>query len=624
MSLTRRASPTGPFLGTDAPPRSLYQQIRRARLWLPLAIVGVVLAQQLVVAQLGGPRWQFLSELLFYSLLGPAVTFATLNWIAAEVRRREQAQGELRGLYDALSRSHALLGKIQRVTEQFASATDLNTVLGVAGEGLTSVTGAEGTAISLGGRGLRVTHTHGVELESRLVALRHEALRRGEKLPEKVGEAWVLSFPLFWGGQLEGSVHSFFTTPPGPDERESFAILSSEFSAAAEASRSRTRDLLTLFEADRSIRAEGNLERLLEKLLTQIMQRADACVGGVYLADEDGLLQLRAAHGLTEPAVSSTVSSPTAASSTVSNTLPNALRPGEGFVGQATEARVVHLLNGSERQGPVLASAKSAVSLPLWSEEELLGEVVVAHPDAAHFSEANLPFLNLLAGQVSLAVRNARAYLQSEELAIAEERARIAREIHDGVAQALAFSALKLDLVARLVGGTAPQLEKATTELRLAQTTIRESIREVRRSIFALRPIDLERHGFIETIRRYCSDFEEQNDLSVALTVDGAPQLSAKSEAVLFRIFQESMNNAVKHAHARHVSVGVGKTCACCFIEIQDDGQGFDPALVSDRVTSAGGLGLRQMRERVQARGGQFEMVSQPGAGTRVYASVPE
>ena len=627
MALTRRAAytepPPGAEPGTGAPPRSLYQQIRWARLWLPLAIVGVVLVQQLVVVQLGGARWQFWSELLFYSLLGPVVTFATLNWIAAEVRRRERAQGELRGLYDALSRSHALLGKIQRVTEQFASAADLNAVLGVAGEGLTTVTGAEGTAILLGGRGLRVTHTHGLEPEARSVTQRHEALRRGEALSEEVGTRWALSFPLFWGGQLEGSVHSFFAAPPGPDERESFAILAGEFSAAAEASRSRTRDLLTLFEADRSIRAEGNLGRLLEKLLTQMMQRADACVGGVYLADEDGLLQLRAAHGLDEPIFDESRADE-AVPNTAPSTVPSTLRLGEGFVGRSSEARVVHHLSAGERQGPVLASAGSAVSLPLWSEDELLGEVVLAHPDAAHFSEANLPFLSLLAGQVSLAVRNARAYLQSEELAIAEERARIAREIHDGVAQALAFSALKLDLVARLVGATGGDLEKATAELRLAQTTIRESIREVRRSIFALRPIDLERHGFVETIRRYCSDFEEQNDLSVALAVDGAPQLSAKSEAVLFRIFQESMNNAAKHAHARRVWVSVGQTRECSFIEVRDDGQGFDPVRVSDRVTSAGGLGLKQMRERVQARGGVFEAASQPGAGTRVYASVPE
>lgn len=604
MALTR-GLPAAP--GAGVPSRSLYQQIRFARLWFPLAIVGVVLVYQLVVVPLGGPRWQFWATLLFYSILGPAATFATLNWIAAEVRRRERAQGELRGLYDELSRSHTLLGRIQRVTERFALATDLNSVLSVAAEGLTAVTGAEGTAILLSGRGFRVAHAHTLTPEQeRAAAGRHEALRRGETLPE----GSVLSFPLFWGGQLEGSVHSFFAHPPGPEARDGFAILSSEFSAAAEAARSRTRDLLTLFEADRSIRAEGNLERLLEKLLTQMMGRTDAPVGGVYLADEDGVLTLRAAHGLSLPMV------------------PSALRPGEGFIGASAAARaprVTHALAAAEQQGPVLAGAKSAVSLPLESEEGLLGSVVLGHPGAAHFSEANLPFLNLLAGQVSLAVRNARAYLQSEELAIAEERARIAREIHDGVAQALAFSALKLDLVARLVTAPAPQLDKATSELRLAQNTIRESIREVRRSIFALRPIDLERHGFVETIRRYCSDFEQQNDLAVAVAVHGEPRLSAKSEAALFRIFQEAMNNAAKHAHARFVFVTLGRTdSGCGFVEVKDDGQGFDLEIVTDRVTSAGGLGLKQMRERVEGLGGRFEAASRPGAGTRVYAAVPE
>jgi signal transduction histidine kinase len=336
------------------------------------------------------------------------------------------------------------------------------------------------------------------------------------------------------------------------------------------------------------------------------MSRADAVMGGVYLADEDQLLQLRAWHGLEGPG------------------LPSALRPGEGFVGRAAaeaEPCVAHHLTPEERVGPVLARAHSAVSLPLRTEEEVLGVVVLAHPEPAHFTEANLPFLNLLAGQVSLAVRNARAYLQSEELAIAEERARIAREIHDGVAQVLAFSALKLDLVARLMH----EPEKAKAELEAAKKTIRETIKEVRRSIFALRPIDLERHGFVETIRRYASDYDQQNDIRVALTVEGTPQLSLKSEAVLFRIFQEAMNNVAKHAKARHVRVRVGKTGdACGFIEVADDGQGFDPALVSDRVTSAGGLGLKQMRERVQARGGTFEVVSHPSRGTRIYASVPE
>jgi signal transduction histidine kinase len=232
-----------------------------------------------------------------------------------------------------------------------------------------------------------------------------------------------------------------------------------------------------------------------------------------------------------------------------------------------------------------------------------------------------LPFMGLVAGQVSLAIRNASAYLQSEELAISEERSRIAREIHDGVAQMLAFTALKLDLVQRLM---AKDPAKASAELGQAKETVRESIREVRRSIFALRPVDLERFGFAETVRRYALDFGQQNDVKVEVSFGPLPDLSLKSEAVLFRIFQEAMHNVAKHAKAQNVEVRLGTTeDGMAFVAVRDDGVGFDVDQVSDRVTSAGGLGIKQMRERVEARGGRLEIDAAPARGTELYAAVP-
>ena len=599
-------------------PSSLYLQIKRARLWLPLLIVGVVLVHQLVLVPLGGPAWQFWFQLLFYSLLGPLATYLTLNWIAEEVRRREATQNELSRLFRELQASHALLGSIQKVTEQFASASDLDAVLNAAVRGITEVTGARGVAIFLGGSSLGMTRSLGLDpalLKS--AAERDRALLRGEvpgdpsearMMPEEAPEGFVLSLPLTWAGRLEGSIHAHFLEPPSSEQRESYSILAAEFSAAAEAVQSRTRDLLTLFEVDRSIRAEGNLERMLKTILAQTMARADATLGGVYLVDDNRLLHLAVAQGVGLP--------PTAL-----------LRLGEGFVGRAAERRepcVVRRLSDEDRVvgGGLLAAAGSAISLPLTSEEGLLGVIVLAHQRPAHFDESILPFLNLLAGQVSLAVRNARAYLQSEELAIAEERARIAREIHDGIAQSLAFIALKLDLITRLLES---DQDKARTELTQAKAAIRETIKEVRRSIFALRPIDLERYGFVETIRRYCHDYGQQNDIRVHVDVKATPQLSPKSEAVLFRIFQEAMNNVAKHAQARQVWVTVGRSdSGQSFVCVEDNGRGFDPAVVSDRVTTAGGLGLRQMRERLQGRGGRFELRSARDEGTRIYASMPE
>lgn len=596
---------------TETRQRSLYQQIKWARFWLPLAIVGVVLFHQLVIVPLGGETWQFWEEILFYSILGPIVTFLTLNWIGSEVKQREEAQNELRNLYNELQESHALLGAIQKVTEQFASAPDLETALSAASQGITNVTGAKGAGIFLGSGALRVSQQYGLDKALFQDARsRDHALLQNKKLESSVtldGQRyWILTSSLALAAKPEGSIHAYYSSPPQSDQRETFSILASEFSAAAEATRTRTRDLLTLVEVDRSIRAEGNLERLLQTLLTQMMARADATIGGVYLADEEHLLQLSVSQGIA--------------------TINNSLRVGDGFVGEVaalTNPQIDNYLTNEERGSSVILDhARSAVALPMLNEQELLGVVVLAHEEANHFDEASLPFLNLVAGQVSLAVRNARAYLQSEELAIAEERARIAREIHDGIAQALAFSALKLDLVSRLMT-TEPT--KAEQELKSTKTTLREMIKEVRRSIFALRPIDLERHGFVETIRRYCSDYGEQNNMHITVAIEELPQLTTISEAVLFRIFQEAMNNVAKHAGASKVCVTLGATDkGHAFISVEDNGKGFDLFNVSDRVTSAGGLGLKQMKERLEARGGCFDITTALSQGTKVFASVPE
>ena len=308
------------------------------------------------------------------------------------------------------------------------------------------------------------------------------------------------------------------------------------------------------------------------------------------------------------------------------------LRSGEGPVGRAVadgESVVVRALDDDARQagGPLFGGAGSATLLPLVVGEPTagaLGVVVLTHPEPDRFDDASLPFLTLLANQVALAVRNADAYLQAEELAIAEERARIAREIHDGVAQSLAFAALKLDLVSRLF---AKDPDKADAELRRARETIREMIREVRRSIFALRPVDLERFGLVETLRRYAIDFGQQNDVAVELDLAPLGELSMKSETVLFRTFQEAMNNVAKHARARTVRValeadGDGDGVA---LSVVDDGIGFAPDEARDRVTSAGGLGLRQMartgrQARRPARRGQRAgpRYERAGAGPRL------
>jgi signal transduction histidine kinase len=137
-----------------------------------------------------------------------------------------------------------------------------------------------------------------------------------------------------------------------------------------------------------------------------------------------------------------------------------------------------------------------------------------------------------------------------------------------------------------------------------------------------LRPINLERLGFLETMRQFIKDFGEQNRISTTLEINGEPHLSPTNEAVLFRILQESLNNVAKHSGAKNVNVDLRTADDGVHLEVHDDGVGFDPSSLTGKVSSVGGLGLSQMRERLEGRGGQFKFSSTLGEGTRIMAQI--
>ena len=444
--------------------------------------------------------------------------------------------------------------------------------------------------------------------------------------------------PLRWGERFIGAVHLYFTGMPRTESRELLEILVGELAVAIEAASIRTRDLLTLFEVDRSIRAESNLERLLEGVVSRIQERVKADSSAVYLADEDGRLALAWGRDVTGETMRGRALHENTAP--LEHGAPFTLEHGSsaGSLAQlAAQQRVPLMIGGLESQpvlqtadgetvrvleagDPVLSGARAVLALPMVSENEVIGVIVLADSSRDAFDLRELPLLGLLANQVTLAVRNARAYLYSEELAIFDERNRIAREIHDGIAQSLAFTAMKLDLAERILERDP---ERVRSELVSAKTTLREQIKEVRRSIFALRPLNLERLGFLETMRQYVKDFGEQNSVKSTLEIIGDPKLSPTNEAVMFRILQEALNNIAKHSRAKQVNVNLKATSSGTALSVNDDGVGFDPAKLTGIVSSVGGLGLQQMRERVEARGGRFEYVSSLGAGTKVSASLP-
>ncbi|MFK7601108.1 GAF domain-containing sensor histidine kinase [Deinococcus sp. SM5_A1] len=578
-----------------APRAPLSDRVRLVRNLLPPLIVLVVGAVELTISLLGNGQRELWGHLLFYGLVGPAVTFFSVEWIAEGTRARERAERELRDLYGQLSASHGRLQGVQELMRDLGGAPDLGAVLEVAARGAVRVTGATHATLTVPG-GLSGT-------------------ARGETLlsaPSAALHPLKVSVP---GG---GALLLHFETPPSADTAELAQALAAEVATGVEAARQRTLDLMTLYSVDQSIRAERNMRRLLSRVTGTMAGRVGAEARAAYLSDEDGVLRLEYAQDRRGEVSGSGVGG----MSSDGNSRNDA--PGGG-VAPAFAARVAQssgplIVTGAEAC-QVFPEARSVLGLPMRDEEGLVGVLMLGDPREGVFEAARVSLLALMAGQATLAVRNARAYLYSEELAISDERARIAREIHDGVAQSLAFAALKLDVVARKMHSD-PELAEA--DVRAATALLREQIKEVRRSIFALRPIDLERYGLLETVRRYVLDFGEQNNMKSSLNVTGEVHLSPGDEAVVFRILQESLNNIAKHARAGEVRVTLDGGTRRVLLSVNDDGAGFDLEAVTGRVSSAGGLGLIQMGERLEARGGQYRVLSTPGRGTTIEAEMPQ
>ena len=218
----------------------------------------------------------------------------------------------------------------------------------------------------------------------------------------------------------------------------------------------------------------------------------------------------------------------------------------------------------------------------------------------------------------SAILRNITQRKEAEEI-VNEERARIARDLHDGLAQKLYFLALKTDLCRKLLD---QDPERVRQELQTIKRNLQDSIQDVRSTIFALRPLDLRRLGFWQGTQQFITAFGEQHGLTIDFRVTGEREsLPPNLEPTLFRLIQESLNNVSKHAAARHVWIDLALDRADhVHLTIRDDGRGFELER-GDGHNS--GLGLTQMRERVEALGGTFEIWSRVGEGTTVSAQLP-
>jgi len=205
---------------------------------------------------------------------------------------------------------------------------------------------------------------------------------------------------------------------------------------------------------------------------------------------------------------------------------------------------------------------------------------------------------------------------QAEELAIAHERTRLARDLHDSVAQTLYGLTLQAEAASRKL--TAGQTEAVQTYLAAIQEDAKQTLQETRLLIFELRPPVLESQGLAAALQARLDTVEARSDLSMRLDLHDVGRLSPKIETGLYRIAQEALNNAAKYANAAELCVQLEQKGGHILLEIADDGVGFDSTAVP-----VGRVGLQGMAERVAQLNGRLTIDSAPGKGTTIQVEVP-
>jgi signal transduction histidine kinase len=215
---------------------------------------------------------------------------------------------------------------------------------------------------------------------------------------------------------------------------------------------------------------------------------------------------------------------------------------------------------------------------------------------------------------------NAALLARAREAAVLEERQRLAREIHDTLAQGLTGVVTQLEAAEAALGD---RPEAARGHLDTARRLARESLGEARRSVHALRPGPLEEGRLVDAIAAVARDWSRTSGVPAAVASVGEPRpLPSETEVTLLRVAQEALANAGRHAGASAVALTLAFGDGEVSLDVTDDGAGFDPAAVPSG-SGSGGYGLVAMRERVAALRGSLDVESGPGQGTTVVATVP-
>jgi signal transduction histidine kinase len=386
------------------------------------------------------------------------------------------------------------------------------------------------------------------------------------------------------------------------------AALARAEAAQAESER-RRRTAAALHETVAALSSERALPEVLEAIAREASTVLGASVAALYrLEGPAGPLRLEAVVGIPGEAA------------------PRTLALGRSWLGEAiVSQRPVAVANTHEAlaRRPGAASAREQIgrpygavlAMPLIARGQALGALGLYYAATRAFSDDDAALARLFGDEAALAIETAGLRAHAAVSAAAAERNRIARELHDSVAQALYGIGLGARTARALLDRDPARLAEP---LDYVVTLAEGALSEMRALLIELRPEALASEGLVAVLERHADSVRARHGLEVVTALGGEPDAPLPTKEAAYRIAQEALHNAVQHARARRVEVRLAEEEACLRVEVADDGIGFDPT-----SPFPGHLGLRTMRERAEELGGRVEIESAPGAGARVIALLP-
>ena len=392
---------------------------------------------------------------------------------------------------------------------------------------------------------------------------------------------------------------------------ESYRLLEGRVAEKTRSLAEQNARLATLYDMTAFLNAPNTQEELCRGFLRRLLVATGAAAGAVRLVARDGeTLHLFVEEGL-----------PAAFASK-----EHCLQRGECACGEAAAKSVgiVHVL-GAKRSPitmtlPHCRDAGFALvsAYPIAAQHQVLGVYNLFHREPRDIGSAERHMLDSLGQHLGVAIESLRLVSSERELALAEERNLLAQELHDSIAQALAFLNLQVQMLRKAL--SAREADEAARVLEEIQAGVQESYADVRELLVHFRTRtgegDVE-HG----IRTMLAKFQHQTGIPAELHASGSTvPLAPDTQMQAMHILQEALSNVRKHARASRVDVELARGPGYRFV-VRDDGRGFDPAAAP--ADTADHVGLRIMRERAARIGGEVRVSSRPGGGTEVVLTLP-